>query len=81
MSQPRISVVMPVWNGEKYLAVAVDSILNQTFRDFDLFAKVASFDVKLFNYFRTGRMPPQDLGSVLVKSQWQIVNEGDRANG
>jgi glycosyltransferase involved in cell wall biosynthesis len=35
MSQPRISVVMPVWNGEKYLAAAVDGILNQTFRDFE----------------------------------------------
>jgi len=35
MSQPRISVVMPVWNGEQYLAAAVDSILNQTFRDFE----------------------------------------------
>ena len=23
MSQPRISLVMPVWNSEKYLAVAV----------------------------------------------------------
>jgi glycosyltransferase involved in cell wall biosynthesis len=26
---------MPVWNGEKYLRVAIESILNQTFRDFE----------------------------------------------
>jgi glycosyltransferase involved in cell wall biosynthesis len=32
---PRISVVMPVWNGEKYLAAAVDSILAQTLADFE----------------------------------------------
>jgi glycosyltransferase involved in cell wall biosynthesis len=32
---PRISVVMPVYNGEKYLAEAVESILAQTFRDFE----------------------------------------------
>ena len=32
---PRISVVMPVWNGEKYLAEAIDGILHQTFRDFE----------------------------------------------
>lgn len=32
---PKISVVMPVWNGEQYLREAVDSILGQTFRDFE----------------------------------------------
>ena len=32
---PKVSVVMPVYNGEKYLRVAVDSILNQTFKDFE----------------------------------------------
>lgn len=32
---PLVSVVMPVWNGEKYLAPAVDSILAQTFRNFE----------------------------------------------
>lgn len=33
---PKISVVMPVWNGEKYLRPAVDTILAQTFTDFEL---------------------------------------------
>lgn len=32
---PLVSVVMPVYNGEKYLKPAVASILNQTFRDFE----------------------------------------------
>src|SRR5262249_51344336 len=32
---PAVSVVMSVFNGEKYLRQAVDSILNQTFRDFE----------------------------------------------
>jgi glycosyltransferase involved in cell wall biosynthesis len=31
----KISVLMPVFNGEKYVAEAVDSILNQTFTDFE----------------------------------------------
>jgi glycosyltransferase involved in cell wall biosynthesis len=35
---PRISIVMPVWNGETYLREAVDSILAQTFIDFELVA-------------------------------------------
>jgi glycosyltransferase involved in cell wall biosynthesis len=32
---PLVSVVMPVFNGEKYLREAIDSILNQTFADFE----------------------------------------------
>ena len=32
---PKISVVMSVYNGEKYLSEAIDSILNQTFKDFE----------------------------------------------
>jgi glycosyltransferase involved in cell wall biosynthesis len=32
---PLVSVVMPVYNGEKYLRQAVDSILSQTFQDFE----------------------------------------------
>lgn len=30
-----ITVLMPVYNGEKYIAEAIDSILNQTYRDFE----------------------------------------------
>lgn len=35
MSSPLVSVVMPVYNGEKYLAEAIESILAQTFTDFE----------------------------------------------
>ncbi len=35
-SNPMISVIMPVYNGEKYLKEAIDSILNQTYGDFEL---------------------------------------------
>ncbi len=35
MSIPTISVVMPVYNGEKYLKEAIDSILNQTYANFE----------------------------------------------
>lgn len=30
----KISVLMPVYNSQKYLGLAIDSILNQTFKDF-----------------------------------------------
>jgi glycosyltransferase involved in cell wall biosynthesis len=35
MTEPRISVVMPVYNREQYLKESVESILNQTFTDFE----------------------------------------------
>ena len=34
-SNPMISVVMPVYNGEKFIKDAIESILNQTFKDFE----------------------------------------------
>jgi glycosyltransferase involved in cell wall biosynthesis len=33
---PRVSIGMPVYNGERYLAETVDSLLAQTFKDFEL---------------------------------------------
>lgn len=36
MSAPDISIGLPVYNGERYLRVAVDSIFNQTLRDWEL---------------------------------------------
>ncbi|HET6183431.1 MAG TPA: glycosyltransferase [Acetobacteraceae bacterium] len=38
MRRPRISVLLPVYNGENYLGEAVNSILGQTFEDFELIA-------------------------------------------
>src|SRR5262245_57216615 len=33
---PRVSIGLPVYNGAKYLAEAIDSLLEQTFSDFEL---------------------------------------------
>ena len=34
-TMPRVTVLMPVYNGERYLREAIDSILAQTFTDFE----------------------------------------------
>ncbi len=33
---PKVSIGLPVYNGERYLALTIDSILAQTFQDFEL---------------------------------------------
>ena len=35
MKNPKVNVLMSVYNGEKYLREAIDSILGQTFKDFE----------------------------------------------
>lgn len=35
LKNPYVTVLMPVYNGEKYLKQAIESILNQTFKDFE----------------------------------------------
>lgn len=35
MKTPRVSVIMPAYNSEKYISEAIESILNQTFTDFE----------------------------------------------
>ena len=34
--KPQVSIGMPVYNGEQYVQVSIESILNQTFQDFKL---------------------------------------------
>ena len=35
MANPKVTVLMSVYNGERYLREAIDSILNQTYKDFE----------------------------------------------
>lgn len=36
ITAPRVSIGLPVYNGSRYLEAAVDSVLQQSFRDFEL---------------------------------------------
>jgi len=35
MTIPKISVIMPAYNSEKFVWETIESILNQTFKDFE----------------------------------------------
>jgi len=43
MQNPKISVIMAVYNGQAYLKPSIDSILNQTFSDFEFIIIVHFF--------------------------------------
>ena len=36
MSNPKISVIIPVYNVEKYLGECLDSVINQTLKDIEI---------------------------------------------
>ena len=36
MSEPLVSILMPVFNEEKYISKAIDSVLSQTYINFEL---------------------------------------------
>lgn len=36
MNHPRVSILSPVYNGEKYIASTLDTIIGQTFKDWEL---------------------------------------------
>lgn len=66
MTRLKISVLMPVYNAEKYLREAIDSILNQTFRDFEFIIIndastdnskniILSYDDKRIRYFENNK--------------------------
>ena len=45
----------------------------------DMIREAGSFDVHESDYFGTGRLPPPDLGSILVKSHWRTLDHGHGA--
>ena len=63
MADPKVSVLMSVFNGERHLRAAIDSILKQTFQDFefiiiddgstdrtnDIIRSFSDFRIRLFN--------------------------------
>jgi glycosyltransferase involved in cell wall biosynthesis len=65
ITAPKISVIIPVWNGESFLKDTIDSVLLQSFVDFELLAMddgsddtspeiIRSYNDRRVKYFRCG---------------------------
>jgi glycosyltransferase involved in cell wall biosynthesis len=91
MHSPLISIVMPVWNASPYLGEALDSILNQTFRDFELIAVddgstddsitiIESYDdprIRLVRQGRKGFVTAVNRGVAEASAEWIARHDAD----
>ena len=67
MDIPKVSVIVPIYNVEKYLKRCVDSILNQTLKEIEVICLLRwTLEYKLF----TSRMKDLDLQEIVAWS-WQ----------
>ena len=53
-SKPLISVLLCVYNGERYLTESIESIINQTFKDWEMIAIDDGSTDKTLEILRTG---------------------------
>lgn len=92
MNSPMLSVVMPVYNAERFVAEAIESILNQTFNDFEFviindgstdhsLEIIRSFKdtrIKLINNFKNiGNYPSRNKGHKLARGKYICVMDAD----
>ena len=88
---PLISVVMPVWNGERHLREAMDGILQQTFTDFefiivddgstddtaDLIRSYRDVRVRFLRQPHTGIVKALNWGIAEARSDWVARQDAD----
>lgn len=93
MNYPKISVIVPVYNTEKYIHRCIDSILSQTFTDFELLLiddgskdnsgkicdEYAAKDsrVRVFHKENGGVSSARNLGLDKVKGEWITFCDSD----
>lgn len=93
MTQPKISIITAVYNKEKYICRCIESILNQTFKDFELLLindgstdnsgnlcnEYASKDSRIKVYHKTngGVAAARELGISLAKGIYSIHIDPD----
>ena len=92
-SMPQISIIVPVYNAEKYLSQCLDSILNQTFKDFEciciddgstdtsltILQKYANIDsrIKIINQENKGVSSARNIGIKNSLGQYLLFVDSD----
>ena len=88
---PEVSVIMPVWNGERYVRAAVDSVLAQTFQDFellvvddgstdgtaDILRSVPDPRLRVFRRPHSGIIPTRNYAVSQTRAEWVATLDAD----
>lgn len=91
--QPKVSVIVPVYNVEKYVGECLDSILNQTLKDIEIIVlndgstddslkiikKYAEQDsrIRVYNHENRGLGPTRNRGITLAKGKYLAFVDSD----
>lgn len=93
MKEPLISIIVPVYNGEKFLKRCIDSILNQSYKNIEVIMiddgstdssknicqNYISHDKRMIYYFQTNRgvSSARNLGINKMKGDWCCFVDSD----
>lgn len=93
MNIPQISVIVPVYNVEKYLVQCIESILNQTYKDFELlliddgsedhsgnicdYYSTIDCRVKVFHKKNGGVSSARNMGIKYARGEWVCFVDSD----
>lgn len=85
---PKFSIIVPVYNVEKYIKKCLDSIFNQTFKDFEVIVVndgtkdksmdiVKKYDVKVINQENKGLSEARNKGASCAKGEYIVFIDSD----
>jgi len=87
---PKVSVVIPVFNGERFIGDAIQSVLNQTFQDFEIIlvddgssdeteriAREFSGSIAYHRQQNQGAGIARNLGVALAQGDWMAFLDAD----
>ena len=91
MSRPLISVILPVYNGERTIEETIRSVLNQTFSDFELIIindgsqdntlkaieKIEDTRIQVFSYPNAGQAASRNRGISKAKGEYIAFIDAD----
>ena len=93
MNKPHISIIIPIYNSEKYISECVDSILNQSYKDFELILvndgssdkssilceQIALSDYRIKTYHKEngGAASARKYGVEKARGEWILFSDSD----
>ena len=91
MNNPLLSVIMPVFNGEKYIAAAIQSVLNQSYDNLELLIindgstdssqeVISTFDdsrIRCFQQENNGVSAARNVGLAALSGEYLVCLDAD----